>query len=115
MSVDDYLIFRPDDVDLTRSPLRKSLAEPTFVLGAFNPGLALQGHEPTEGDDRVPLARLIELLPLIRRPFLVGHEHGAVYRRFRHRRKDRFIGIDRYRHQRDQTAEEPHGGEAQPL
>jgi beta-1,2-mannobiose phosphorylase / 1,2-beta-oligomannan phosphorylase len=35
----DYLIFRPDDVDLTRSPLRRSLAEPTYVLGAFNPGL----------------------------------------------------------------------------
>jgi predicted GH43/DUF377 family glycosyl hydrolase len=38
---DDYLIFRPDDVDLTRSPLRRSLAAPTYVLGAFNPGLAI--------------------------------------------------------------------------
>ena len=36
---DDYLIFGPDDVDLTRSPLRDSIAEPTFVLGAFNPAL----------------------------------------------------------------------------
>lgn len=36
---DDYLIFRPDDVDLARSPLRRSIAEPTYVLGAFNPGL----------------------------------------------------------------------------
>ncbi len=35
---DDYLIFRPDDVDLSRSPLRKSIDEPTHVLGAFNPG-----------------------------------------------------------------------------
>ena len=35
---DDYLIFRPDDVDLARSPLRKSVREPTHVLGAFNPG-----------------------------------------------------------------------------
>jgi beta-1,2-mannobiose phosphorylase / 1,2-beta-oligomannan phosphorylase len=35
----DYLIFRPDDVDLTRSPVRRSLAEPTYVMGAFNPGL----------------------------------------------------------------------------
>ncbi|WP_033919456.1 glycosidase [Sphingomonas sp. 37zxx] len=34
----DHLIFTPDDVDLTRSPLRRSLDEPTFVLGAFNPG-----------------------------------------------------------------------------
>jgi beta-1,2-mannobiose phosphorylase / 1,2-beta-oligomannan phosphorylase len=37
---DDYLIFRPLDVDLKRSPLRRSLDEPTHVLGAFNPGLA---------------------------------------------------------------------------
>ena len=36
----DHLIFRPDDVDLARSPLRRSIAEPTYVMGAFNPGLA---------------------------------------------------------------------------
>ncbi|MBB5716330.1 putative GH43/DUF377 family glycosyl hydrolase [Sphingomonas aerophila] len=35
---DDFLIFTPDDVDLARSPLRRGIAEPTFVLGAFNPG-----------------------------------------------------------------------------
>lgn len=35
---DDYLIFTPDDVDLTLSPLRRSIVEPTYVLGAFNPG-----------------------------------------------------------------------------
>jgi beta-1,2-mannobiose phosphorylase / 1,2-beta-oligomannan phosphorylase len=35
----DKLVFRPDDVDLSRSPLRASLQAPTFVLGAFNPGL----------------------------------------------------------------------------
>jgi predicted GH43/DUF377 family glycosyl hydrolase len=34
----DYLIFQPDDVDLARSPLRGSVDEPTYVLGAFNPG-----------------------------------------------------------------------------
>ena len=37
---DDYLIFRPLDVDLRKSPLRRSLKAPTHVLGAFNPGLA---------------------------------------------------------------------------
>jgi predicted GH43/DUF377 family glycosyl hydrolase len=37
---DDYLIFRPRDVDLRRSPLRRSLDAATHVLGAFNPGLA---------------------------------------------------------------------------
>ncbi|MBK9732647.1 MAG: glycosidase [Chitinophagaceae bacterium] len=35
----DRLIFKPDDVDLSRSPLRNGLKEKTFVLGAFNPGL----------------------------------------------------------------------------
>ena len=35
----DKLVFRPHDVDLTRSPLRRSLDAPTHVLGAFNPGL----------------------------------------------------------------------------
>ncbi len=35
----DRLIFTPDDVDLSRSPLRGGLTEKTQVLGAFNPGL----------------------------------------------------------------------------
>jgi predicted GH43/DUF377 family glycosyl hydrolase len=37
--VTDELVFRPRDVDLSRSPLRRSLDAPTHVLGAFNPGL----------------------------------------------------------------------------
>ena len=35
----DKIIFEPADVDLSRSPLRVNMKEPTFVLGAFNPGL----------------------------------------------------------------------------
>ncbi len=35
----DQIIFSPADVDLSFSPLRKGLAEHTYVLGAFNPGL----------------------------------------------------------------------------
>lgn len=35
----DHLVFEPKDVDLTRSPLRPSITAPTYVLGAFNPGL----------------------------------------------------------------------------
>ena len=35
----DHLIFKPDDVDLSLSPLRASLQQKTYVLGAFNPGL----------------------------------------------------------------------------
>ena len=34
----DFLAFTPDDVDLSRSPLRRGIVEPTYVLGAFNPG-----------------------------------------------------------------------------
>lgn len=38
----DRLIFTPNDVDLARSPLRQGLPlGSTFVLGAFNPGLAV--------------------------------------------------------------------------
>jgi len=35
----DQLIFKPDDVDLRKSPLRNGLIEKTYTLGAFNPGL----------------------------------------------------------------------------
>ncbi len=35
----DRLVFTPDDVDLARSPLRKSLRSETYVLGVFNPAL----------------------------------------------------------------------------
>lgn len=35
----DILIFKPDDVDLSYSPMRKNLHQETYVLGAFNPGL----------------------------------------------------------------------------
>lgn len=35
----DQLIFTPADVDLSYSPLRKGIDKPTYVLGAFNPGL----------------------------------------------------------------------------
>ena len=34
----DWIILEPRDVDLSRSPLRSSFNEPTYVLGAFNPG-----------------------------------------------------------------------------
>ena len=37
--ISDQLIFKPDDVDLSFSPVRKDITEKTYVLGAFNPGL----------------------------------------------------------------------------
>jgi predicted GH43/DUF377 family glycosyl hydrolase len=36
----DQLIFSPSDIDLSYSPLRQSIQVDTYVLGAFNPGLA---------------------------------------------------------------------------
>lgn len=36
----DRLVLTPRDIDLARSPLRASLDAETYVLGAFNPGLA---------------------------------------------------------------------------
>ncbi|GAB4024125.1 glycoside hydrolase family 130 protein [Spirosoma koreense] len=36
----DQLIFSPNDIDLQFSPLRSSIQAETYVLGAFNPGLA---------------------------------------------------------------------------
>ncbi len=35
----DHLIFTPDNVDLSHSPLRNGIKDGTYVLGAFNPGL----------------------------------------------------------------------------
>lgn len=35
----DQLIFSPNDIDLTYSPLRQQIQVDTYVLGAFNPGL----------------------------------------------------------------------------
>ena len=36
----DSLIFSPNDIDLSHSPLREGLKGKTYVLGAFNPGLS---------------------------------------------------------------------------
>ncbi|MET0270026.1 MAG: glycosidase [Sphingomonas sp.] len=61
----DYLIFRPDDVDLARSPLRRSLDAETYVLGAFNPGIA-----------RLPngnLLLMVRVAEALREPVADGH------------------------------------------
>lgn len=36
----DLLIFKPQDIDLSYSPFRRGIQAETYVLGAFNPGLA---------------------------------------------------------------------------
>ena len=60
---DDYLIFTPGDVDLTRSPL--SLNAPTFVLGAFNPGFTRLANGNT-----LAMVRVAEALS---EPVVDGH------------------------------------------
>ncbi len=40
----DALVFTPDDVDLSRSPLAGKVDAETYVLGAFNPGLTRLGN-----------------------------------------------------------------------
>ena len=41
----DILIFRPSDIDLNFSPLRKDIDVETYVLGAFNPGFTRLPNE----------------------------------------------------------------------
>jgi predicted GH43/DUF377 family glycosyl hydrolase len=63
--VTDQLIFRPHDVDLSRSPLRHSLDAPTHVLGTFNPGLT-----------RLPsgnLLLMVRVAEALREPVSGGH------------------------------------------
>ena len=57
--------FHPIDVDLRRSPLRRSLDAPTHVLGAFNPGLAR-----LPGGNLLMMVRVAEALS---EPVLDGH------------------------------------------
>jgi predicted GH43/DUF377 family glycosyl hydrolase len=64
----DILIFRPDDVDLARSPLRRSLDASTHVLGAFNPGLT-----------RLPngnLLMMVRIAEALTEPVMGDHVHA---------------------------------------
>ncbi len=53
----DKIIFSPKNVDLKYSPLRKNINEPTFVLGAFNPGL-----ERLDNGNLIMIIRVAEAL-----------------------------------------------------
>ncbi|UAK24762.1 glycoside hydrolase family 130 protein [Sphingomonas nostoxanthinifaciens] len=64
----DRLIFTPDDVDLTRSPLRRGLDAPTYVLGAFNPGLARLAN----GN----LLLMVRVAEALREPVVGEHVHA---------------------------------------
>src|SRR5690349_17745937 len=65
---DDYLIFTPDDVDLGRSPLRRSLQAETYVLGAFNPGLTVL----PSGN----LLLMVRIAEALKEPIFDGHVHA---------------------------------------
>lgn len=64
----DELVFVPDDVDLSRSPLAGHLGVETYVLGAFNPGLT-----------RLPngnLLMMVRIAEALRHPVKDGHVHA---------------------------------------
>ncbi|MDO7841941.1 glycoside hydrolase family 130 protein [Sphingomonas immobilis] len=61
----DRLIFGPDDIDLSRSPLAGHFDAETYVLGAFNPALT-----------RLPngnLAIFVRVAEALRKPVVDGH------------------------------------------
>src|SRR3546814_18264433 len=64
----DRLIFGPDDVDLSRSPLAGHLDAETFVLGAFNPGPARLAN----GN----LLMLVRVAEALREPVSKGQVHS---------------------------------------
>ncbi|MGH6747268.1 glycosidase [Novosphingobium sp.] len=65
---EDRLVFVPDDVDLSRSPLAGHLDAETYVLGAFNPGLTR-----LPGGNLLMMVRVAEAL---RDPIRDGHVHA---------------------------------------
>lgn len=64
----DTLILVPDQIDLSRSPLRGHFDAETYVLGAFNPGLT-----------RLPngnLLMMVRVAEALRKPIFDGHVHS---------------------------------------
>ncbi len=64
----DRLVFTPEDVDLSRSPLAGQLDVETYVLGAFNPALT-----------RLPngnLAMFVRVAEALRQPIVDGNVHA---------------------------------------
>ncbi len=64
----DIIILTPKDIDLSHSPLRKQIGAETFVLGAFNPGMA-----------RLPngnLVLLVRIAEALKEPVADGKIHA---------------------------------------
>lgn len=64
----DRLIFRPEDVDLARSPLAGQIDAETYVLGAFNPGLTRLAN----GN----LLMMVRVAEALRTPVFNDHVHA---------------------------------------
>ncbi|MET0547073.1 MAG: glycosidase [Caulobacterales bacterium] len=64
----DKLVFTPNDVDLSRSPMTGSLRAETYVLGAFNPGFTR-----LRNGNLVMMVRIAEAL---REPIFDGKIHA---------------------------------------
>ena len=62
------LVLAPDDIDLSRSPLAGHLDAETYVLGAFNPGLARLAN----GN----LLMMVRIAEALRRPISKGCVHA---------------------------------------
>ncbi len=69
----DQLVFTPNDVDLTRSPLAGKVASETYILGAFNPGLARL--------DNGNLLLMVRVAEALRTPVRDGHIHSIRWDR----------------------------------
>ena len=64
----DHLVFTPDDVDLSRSPLAGQIDAETYVLGAFNPGMTRLSN----GN----LLLMVRVAEALRKPTVDGHVHA---------------------------------------
>ena len=67
----DQLVFCPDDVDLTCSPMAGSIDAETYVLGAFNPGMA-----------RLPngnLLLMVRIAEALKTPIFDGQVHAIRF------------------------------------
>ena len=64
----DRLVFCPDDVDLSRSPMAGQIDAETYVLGAFNPGL---GRLPNGN-----LLMMVRIAEALREPIFDGKVHA---------------------------------------
>ncbi|WP_326524146.1 glycosidase [Sphingomonas sp.] len=64
----DRLVFTPDDVDLSRSPLAGRIDAETYVLGAFNPGMTRLAN----GN----LLMMVRVAEALRDPVRDGHIHA---------------------------------------